>query len=301
MSKTVVGATGAKVTGVCASLIVMQSVLYGFGDPISKAAYASMSVYSLMTVRYALALLVLLALCGKRIVRGLRAVPVRLWLVPSLCVAGGYVLNNIALNLTTATSATFLRSMATILTPLLAFLLYRARYHWVHIPLQLFVVVGLYLFCGGMSGFGMGEVVGLGSAVLIAASLVFGGTAMEAMDALTLTAVQAAASMLLALVCAFFFEGGLTLQGASPTNWAIIVYLAIGCTLIGYLLQNLALSGISSRTVALLQCTAPVLTAFFSYFLLGEQLSLWGKVGAAIILFCVVAETLLDTKTPSDA
>ena len=36
--------------GVCALLILLQSVLYGFGDPISKAAYETMSVYSLMTV-----------------------------------------------------------------------------------------------------------------------------------------------------------------------------------------------------------------------------------------------------------
>ena len=270
-----------------AGLILLQSVLYGFGDPISKAAYETMSVYSLMTVRYAIAVAALLLVCGRRIAQGLRAVSVRLWLVPSLCIAAGYVLNNIALNLTTATSATFLRSMAIILTPVLAFLIHRTRYRWVHIPLQLLVVVGLYLFCGGFSGFGVGELVGFLSAVC---------TALQQMDALTLTTVQAAASMVMAFVCAFIFEGGLTLQGASPVNWAIILYLALACTLLGYLLQNKALEGISSRTVALLQCTAPVLTAFFSFFLLGETLSLMGLIGAAIILACVVAETLVDTR-----
>lgn len=279
-----------------AGLILLQSVLYGFGDPISKAAYETMSVYSLMTVRYAIAVAALLLVCGRRIAQGLRAVSVRLWLVPSLCIAAGYVLNNIALNLTTATSATFLRSMAIILTPILAFLIHRTRYRWVHIPLQLLVVVGLYLFCGGFSGFGVGELVGFLSAVCIAGSLVSSGTALQQMDALTLTTVQAAASMVMAFVCAFIFEDGLTLQGASPVNWAIILYLALACTLLGYLLQNKALEGISSRTVALLQCTAPVLTAFFSFFLLGETLSLMGLIGAAIILACVVAETLVDTR-----
>ena len=95
-----------------AGVILLQSVLYGFGDPISKAAYETMSVYSLMTVRYAIAVAALLLVCGRRIAQGLRAVSVRLWLVPSLCIAAGYVLNNIALNLTTATSATFLRRLA---------------------------------------------------------------------------------------------------------------------------------------------------------------------------------------------
>lgn len=279
-----------------ALLIILQSVLYGFGDPISKAAYETMSVYSLMTVRYSIAVLVLLCLCRSQVVRSLRAYPVRVWLVPSLCIAGGYVLNNISLNLTTATAATFLRSMSIILTPVLAFLVYRVRYRWVHLPLQGLVVVGLYLFCGGMSGFGLGEVVGLASAVLIAGSLVFSGSALEEMDALTLTTVQAATSALMALVCAFLFEGGLSLEGASPTNWAIILYLALACTLVGYLLQNKALAHISSRTVALLQCSAPVLTAVFSFILLGETLTTAGLIGAAIILACITGETLIDAR-----
>lgn len=53
-----------------AGLILLQSVLYGFGDPISKAAYETMSVYSLMTVRYAIAVAALLLVCGRRIAQG---------------------------------------------------------------------------------------------------------------------------------------------------------------------------------------------------------------------------------------
>lgn len=277
-------------------LIIIQSVLYGIGDPISKTAFETMSVYSLMTVRYSIAVLVLLCLCRSRVVKGLRGYPVRVWLVPSLCIAGGFVLNNVSINLTTATAATFLRSMSIILTPVLAFIFYRVRYRWVHLPLQGLVVVGLYLFCGGMSGFGLGEIVALGSALLLAASLVFSGSALEEMDALTLTTVQAATSAVLALICAFLFEGGLTLEGASPMNWGIILYLALACTLVGYLLQNKALAHISSRTVALLQCSAPVLTAVFSFFLLGETLTTAGLIGAAIILFCIIGETLIDAR-----
>ena len=65
----------------------------------------------------------------------------------------------------------------------------------------------------------------------------------------------------------------------------------LGVSTLSYLLQNAALGGLSSRTVALLQCTCPVMTAAFSYFLLGERLSTAGLVGAGIILACVVVET----------
>ena len=97
----------------------------------------------------------------------------------------------------------------------------------------------------------------------------------------------------MALACALFFERGIHLEAAEPVHWAIIVYLALACTVAGYLLQNAALESLSSRLVALLQCVCPVMTALFSFLLLGERLSAAGLIGAAILLGCVAAETLI--------
>lgn len=144
-------------------LILLQSLLYGFGDPISKFAFDVMPVYSLLVLRYSMALVVLLLLFGKRIWKGLKQCSVKDWLLPTLCMSGAYVVNNIALDLTAATSVAFLRSLATVMTPLLALAAYRRTYRWQHIPIQCLVVVGLYLLCGlgGLSGFGLGEVLSL--------------------------------------------------------------------------------------------------------------------------------------------
>lgn len=253
--------------------IFLQSVLYGFGDPISKAAYEVLPVFSLLTVRYGIAFLFLLLIFNKRIVHGIQAASPKDWLLPSLCIGGSYVLSNIALELTAATSVAFLRSLSTIMTPLLALAVYRKKFGKKHVPVQLLVIVGLYL--------------------LLAGSLIFGEKALDRVDPVTLTALQALTSFVLALVCAFAFDGGMQLGAATPTVWSIIVYMAIGCTVAGYLLQNAALGHISSRTVALLQCICPVLTALFSRILLDERLSLLGMVGAVIILLCVAAETLM--------
>lgn len=276
-------------------LVLLQGLLYGLGDPISKEAYDVMPVYSLLTIRYSLALLVLLAFSGKRILEGLRKVSPRDWLLPSLCMGGAYLAGNIALELTAATSAAFLRSLPAVMAPLLAFLVYRKKYSRKHILIQLLVVLGLYLLCGkgGLSGFGAGELFALLSALLLAGSLVFGENALDRVDPLTLSALQTAASVVMAAVCAPFLNGGLHLELMTPKIWMIVVYLAVCCTLAGYVLQNAALTRISSRTVALLQCFCPVMTAFFSRIILGEKLSGAGMAGAAVILGCVAAETLL--------
>lgn len=277
-------------------LILLQSALYGFGDPISKSAFDVMPVYSLLSIRYLLALAVLLLFAGKRIGAGLRSASPRDWLLPSLCMGGGYLTNNVALGMTAATSVAFLRSLSTVMTPLLALVIYRRRLHWKHIPVQLLVVVGLYLLCGlgGLSVFGLGEVFALLSALLMAGALVFGEKALDRVDPMTLTACQTAVSALMATVCAPVLNGGWHLELITPQIGGIIFYLAVCCTVAGYALQNAALGKIPSRTVAVLQCFCPVMTAGFSFVLLGERLSAAGVAGAVIILLCVMAEARMD-------
>lgn len=275
-------------------LVLLQGLLYGFGDPISKAAYDTVPVYSLLSIRYTMALLVLLLFGWRRIVDGLKRCSPLDWLLPSLCMGGAYLVGNIALGLTAATSVAFLRSLSTVMTPLLALAVYRRKFGWRHVPIQLLVVVGLYLLCGGLSGFGAGEMFSLLTALLLAGSLVFGEKALDRVDPLTLSAVQTAVSALMATVCAPLFDGGWHLEVITPKIWLIIAYLAVCCTIRGYLLQNAALTAIPARTVALLQCFCPVMTACFSRIILGERLSAAGMAGAAIILACVAAETVLE-------
>ncbi len=280
-------------------LVVLQSVLYGFGDPISKLAYDEVPLFTLLSVRYWMAFLFLLLLFGRRTLRELKGTSRRALLPPCLCIATTYLVSNYALVLTSATAVAFLRSLSTVVTPLLAMLVFRQKLNRRLLPVYVFVVAGLYLLCGrgGLSGFGAGEVCALLSAGLTAGALLFGEESLKSVSAATLTTVQAGMSALLALLCALIFEGGVQVHTISPLSWGIIAYLAILCTAAGYLLQNLAMCSISARTVALLQCLCPVMTAVFSFFLLRERLSAAGMLGSALILLAVTSATLLDTPT----
>ncbi|MBQ2752951.1 MAG: DMT family transporter [Firmicutes bacterium] len=275
--------------------MVLQCILYGLGDPISKAAYETVEVYSLLSVRYTIAFIVFMLFAGRRIVYGLKTTRIKVWLLPSLCVSSSYIFNNMALSLTAATNVAFIGSLSVILTPILAFFIYRIKFSRKHIPVLVMIVLGLYLLCGhgGLSGFGLGEVYVLITAVSASGSLVFGSKALEKMDPITLSAVQTLLSAVIVTVCAIVFDGGISLSSATGEVWTVILYLAVGCTFLGYILQNMALEKISARTVALIQCLYPVMTAIFSYIILGETLSLAGVTGAAIILACVIAETFL--------
>ncbi|MBQ6456212.1 MAG: DMT family transporter [Mogibacterium sp.] len=281
-----------------AMLIILQSLFYGFGDPISKIAYEVTPVYTLLLVRYSIAFLVLAVLFGRRILNTVRTVPLRTWLIPGLCIGMAYLVGNVALSMAAATSIAFIRSLSVVLTPALAFLFYRVRFRWQHIALQILAVVGLYLLCaqGGLTGFGAGEALEICDAILRAAALVFSMRSLDDVDPVSLTALQAACSSILAGAACFMFEGRPDIHSVTPLAWAIILYLAITCTLLGFLFQNMALTRISDRSVALLQSTAPVMTAAFSFVLLGEKLSAAGIAGSVIILVCVIVSTLIPSE-----
>lgn len=277
------------------ALILLQSVIYGFGDPISKIAMEVTPVYTMMTVRYAMAFLVCFLLFRKRIMETIRTVPPRAWLIPGTCIGLSYILNNVALSMTDATSVAFLRSLSVVITPAFAFMLYKNRYRWQHILIQILVLPGMYLLCvrGGLSGFGSGEVFALLAAALMAGALVFSKNYLDTVDPVSMTALQAACSAVLAFAGSLMVDGGLQLEKTTPLAWLIIVYLAVLCTFLGYLMQNLALTRIDGRTVSLIQCICPVMTAVFSFIMLGEHLSVAGVMGAVIIIGCIAAGAIV--------
>ena len=89
---------------------------------------------------------------------------------------------------------------------------------------------------------------------------------------------------------ALIFDDVAVLPQVTVTGWLVVAYLALLCTRLSYVLQNTALTRLSSYTVSLLQCTQPILTAACSYLLLRERLTAVGLTGAAIIVACVVWE-----------
>jgi drug/metabolite transporter (DMT)-like permease len=227
----------------------------------------------------------------KRIIETLKTVPIRAWLIPGVCIGLSYLLNNVALSMTDATSVAFLRSLSVVITPAFAFLIYKNKYKWQHILIQVLVLPGMYLLCvrGGLSGFGAGEVIALLAAALMAGALVFSKNYLDTVDPVSMTALQAACSALLAFAGSLIVEGGIHLENTTPVAWLIIVYLAVLCTFLGYLMQNLALTRIDGRTVSLIQCICPVMTAIFAFIMLGEHLSTAGIIGAIIIVGCIIA------------
>ena len=152
----------------------------------------------------------------------------------------------------------------------------------------------MYLLCGFDAGarFGFGELLALISALCLAVTLTFTAVSVQAVDPVVLSTVQAGMTAMLSLVPALIFENTHTLTGVSLSGWFSVLYLAVGCTFIAYLLQNTALAHVSPVFVSVTFCAEPIITALSAYVLLGEQLAFSGYIGAALILAGILVSSL---------
>ena len=279
------------------AMILLQSILYGFGNPLTKVAYQSITPLFGLVIRFGLAFLLFLLFFRRRIFSQLGNMKLGTYLPSSICMAIAYITCNMALKLTLATNVGFLMAMPIIFTPFLATLVLKKKYTIMSLPPQILSVIGLYLLClkDGMLKVNMGDILALITAFAVAGALVFGEKAMEEMDAVALSAVQIGVTFIASVLGFFILESGLQMNDIHYEAWCIIAYLAIGCTGIAYLLQNNALKNLSASKVSLLQCTAPIATAVISYFLIGERLSRAGIFGACIIMLALFLENYIDS------
>lgn len=278
--------------------ILLQSIIYGFGNPLTKIAFESITPFWSLSVRFTIAFAVFMLFFGKGIVESLKGVSPKVYLPASFCMALAYISCNLALNWTSATNVGFLMSLPVIFAPVLALMVYKTKYKLIHIPVQIAVVVGLYLLCydGSKLMVGKGEITALITAFSISGALVFGEESLKKLDAAAVSAAQAGITALISLPCALIFESTKVLSQVTLPAWAVVLYLAIFCTCMAYMLQNTALKHISAAAVSMLQCTQPILTAIISYFLLKEKLSTEGFIGAAIIIICIITENIISSK-----
>lgn len=283
-----------------AMLVLVVTVIYGFGNVLMKIAYGDLTPLWCNAFRFLVGLAVFMAVFGGRVVACLKRVSSRVWLPTALFMALSSVFNALAVSLTSATNAGFFVSLPMLFVPAFAFVAFRRRYAPSVALLQTVVACGLYCLCcnGGSLSFGPGEAMGLASSACYAAAIVASERALDRMDFASTATVQAAATALTSVVLALCFEGVPALGQVSAASWGCVLYLGVAATFAAYLVQNLALKRLPSTTVSVLLCAEPVCTAAASFLLLGETLGAIGILGATLIIGGTVAATLMGEEKP---
>ncbi|MEG0378665.1 MAG: DMT family transporter, partial [Eubacterium sp.] len=197
-----------------------------------------------------------------------------------------------------ATVAGFLMGLAVIFTPFMSCIILKETFKKRTLGFVALVVAGMYLLCGSQAGFrfGLGEVLALLSSLAFAGALIYSGKHVVGIGPQALVTVQTGVATLVCLILALIFEDYHTLTQTTLTSWLCVLYLAIGCTVIAYLLQNTALKHLSPIFVSLALSSEPIFTALFSYGVLGERLTITGALGAGLIMASIVLASLFNSE-----
>lgn len=276
------------------SLILLQCLLWGVGNPVAKICLETLPPFLCMTIRYFIAFVLFLLFFYKKIRSQFRKEHIPNCVIVGLFTAASFIFSTFALKLTEATITGFLLSLSVVFTPVLSFFILHQKVGKKLGFIILLSVAGLYFLCGngGSFSFGPGEICALLSALTGAGMLTYSSKHVSDVGPVALSTAQSAVTAVVSLIFALIFEDFHSLAYVSAEGWWSVLYLAVACTCIAYSLQNIALSKVSATFVSLAFCTEPIFTVIASFFLLGECLSLTGFLGAALIVAGIVMASM---------
>ena len=224
-----------------------------------------------------------------------------LWLVLTGALIGiNWVLLFEAYNYTTVPVATLCYYMAPTIVMLSSPLLFGERLTAKKVICAAAAILGMVLVSGVIEGGGLqadnlrGVLFGLGAAVLYA-SVVIMNKRLSGINAYRKTTIQLMSAGLVMIPYLFLTDGfklGAETDGFSGATLLLLLIVGIVHTGIAYVLYFGSIDGLKAQTVALLSYIDPVSALLFAAVFLGEPLSIWGIIGAAMIIGSAVASEM---------
>ncbi len=280
-------------------------LLWGFTAILGKLI--TLPAYRLVCLRMLLVTACLL--CVPRVWRGLRRTPPRLLAI----YAGIGVLVTVhwltfygSIKLANASVAVTCLALCPAFLALIEPWIGRRTFDLRELLLGLAVIPGVALVTGGIEAdMHPGLAVGVFSALTVAFFMALNKRYIEHADPLLVTTVELGSGAILLVLCAPLTAAGLggTLALPDLRDSALLLVLAIGCTLLPFTLSLVALRQLSAFSAQIAVNLEPLYAIVMAVLLLGEQreLSLTFYAGVAIVLAAVFVHPLLRQRRSAGA
>ena len=255
-----------------------MTAVWGWTFVVVKDAIAQYPTLPFLTIRFALALLVMIVI--------VRRLPGRRVLVVGaavgVAVAAGYVLQTVALQLPAAGNAGLITGLFVVFTPLLERLTGRPVPWWAYVAVVTALAGTVLLAGGGSIGIGLAELMLLGCALAFALQIVMLSHWSPGQPAGPLALVQMATVTIL-----FAAPAAPALHPPPPSVWPALVITGVFASALAMLIQTWAQQQLSASRTALILSTEPAWALFFSVLLAGQRLGPVQALGAALMLLAI--------------
>ena len=268
--------------------LLAVSASWGLAFVVMKQPIKDQNVNSFLFTRFAFAVLVMILLKPSVLRKINREVLIKGSLA-GLFLGTGYIFQTLGLDRVGAAITGFVTGLYVVATPLIAWLVLRHRISGFTWLATLVATAGLALL--SIQGFsvGTGELLVLVSAVAFGAHIVALSQWSSGLDVYAMTIVQLAACGVLTGVISLS-EG--YVAPANAMGWSVVIYTAVVCTAIAFMVQTWSQAHISATKVAVILTMEVVFSAIFALIFTDEKLNLQKIIGGILIVIAMLAIVL---------
>lgn len=272
-------------------LLLMVTMFWGSSYMFMKMGLDTLGEFNLIALRFGLAFILAAVLFHKRL-RSMNLRTLKYGALLGFLLLGVFTCITFGLQTTTTSNAGFLVALTVIFVPLIDVLVFRKKVAAPQIFGAVLAISGIGLLTQNSSlHIQPGDFLCILSAVFYAVQILVTGKAVKSCDSLNIGILQLGFAGGYALVLSAIFETP-SLPSSMP-GWIAILALGILCSACGFILQPVAQQFTTPTRTGLIFSLEPVFAALFGYWFAGEQLSMQGYTGAALVMLGIVASELL--------
>lgn len=254
----------------------------------SKICLDTMNTFSLLALRFSVASIILFSLFHKRIFKSANKYNIISGIIIGSVFYFVLVTEHVGLKTTPASTAAFIENLAIVIAPLLECILIKK------LPVKKNVIsaflavsgVGMLTMNGNSFSFTSGELYLFSAALLYAIAIIVTARLTKQGDSFNIGFFQVITTGVLSWINVFL-SGEFTMPQL-PSQYGMILVLAIVCTCFGFTLQPVAQSKLSAETASSFCALSPLVASILSVIILRECLTLLKVAGGLLILLSLV-------------
>ncbi len=262
--------------------LIAITIIWGLTFSMVKETLEVMPPFVFMSYRFALAFLVMAAVCGKRVARIDRGT-IAAGLLLGVFLYGAYSFQTFGLQYTTAGNAGFITGLFVVFVPILSTVVLRKKPGRRSVFSVIVATIGLGLLSlqPGLK-VNSGDILVLACAFTYSLHIIYMDRFVQRYDLMLLTLLQMGVVAVLQTGSALIFEDFVLPTGAYA--WLTIVVCGVFASALAFFVQAWAQREISPVRTSVVLIMEPVFSVFFGIILLGETLTWRGWLGCALML-----------------
>jgi len=266
--------------------LLIVAIIWGAGFAITKDALATFTPFYLLSFRFAIATLVIVAIFYKKL-KLINGEDIKAGMLMGFFLFTAFVAQVVGIQFITAGISAFLTATYVVMVPFIYWVVYKRRPDSFVFSAVLLTLIGI-TFIVLNQGFylRLGDSLTLLCAFLFACHIVSVGKYSKKHDPVILVIVQFSAVAFASILCAIIFE-------VFPTNITLanslnIIFLALCSTLAAFLIQTVAQRFTTTAHTAIILSLEAVFGVIFGVILLGEMFTSRMMIGFAIIFIAII-------------